>query len=149
MVQLRDQIKSPMPSASQTKPNNLLTKSSPISLQKSASIDKLPSRQNKKPPGTSGMLTSDITFNSEQNHIKFFLRGRPITFYLPNSNNSTVSYNFEKKSKASQTKLKLEWSYGYRGKDCRSNLYHLANGETLYFIAALVILHDIKAGTQR
>jgi len=39
--------------------------------------------------------------------------------------------------------------YGYRGKDCRSNLYFLPTGEIVYFVAAVVVLYDPKDGYQR
>lgn len=40
-------------------------------------------------------------------------------------------------------------SYGYRGRDCRANLYFLPTGEAVYFIACVVVLYHIKNRTQR
>ena len=40
-------------------------------------------------------------------------------------------------------------SYGYRGRDCRSNLYYLSTGEIIYFAAAAVVLHNVEENTQR
>ncbi|MGH0160721.1 UNVERIFIED_CONTAM: hypothetical protein FKN15_039519 [Acipenser sinensis] len=40
-------------------------------------------------------------------------------------------------------------NYGYRGRDCRSNLYLLPSGEVVYFIACVVVLYHIDARTQR
>lgn len=40
-------------------------------------------------------------------------------------------------------------SYGYRGRDCRSNLYYLPTGEVIYFTAAVVVLHNVEEQTQR
>lgn len=40
-------------------------------------------------------------------------------------------------------------SYGYRGRDCRANLYFLPTGEAVYFIARVVVLYHIKNRTQR
>lgn len=40
-------------------------------------------------------------------------------------------------------------SYGYRGRDCRHNLYLLPTGEIVYFIAAVVVLYNIDDQIQR
>ena len=40
-------------------------------------------------------------------------------------------------------------SYGYRGRDCRSNLYLLPTGETVYFIASVVVLYNVDEQLQR
>ncbi|KAG9346201.1 hypothetical protein JZ751_008024 [Albula glossodonta] len=55
-------------------------------------------------------------------YIKMFLRGRPITMYIP---------------------------YGYRGRDCRANVYLLPTGESVYFIASVVVLFNCEERTQR
>ncbi|NXC21353.1 EMAL1 protein, partial [Corythaeola cristata] len=39
--------------------------------------------------------------------------------------------------------------YGYRGRDCRSNLYLLPTGETVYFIASVVVLFNVEEQLQR
>lgn len=41
------------------------------------------------------------------------------------------------------------YRYGYRGRDCRNNLYYLPTGEIIYFIAGVVILHNVEENTQR
>jgi len=43
----------------------------------------------------------------------------------------------------------MDWVYGYRGRDCRSNLYFLPTGEMIYFIAAVVVLHNTEEQQQR
>lgn len=40
-------------------------------------------------------------------------------------------------------------SYGYRGRDCRANVYLLPTGEIVYFIASVVILFNYEERTQR
>ena len=45
--------------------------------------------------------------------------------------------------------LKLEWVYGYRGRDSRCNLYLLPTGEIVYFIAAVVVLYNVEEQMQR
>lgn len=42
-----------------------------------------------------------------------------------------------------------EPSYGYRGRDSRSNLHVLASGELVYFIACVVILLHVPHRRQR
>lgn len=46
-------------------------------------------------------------------------------------------------------KLKLEWVYGYRGRDSRNNLFILPTGELIYFIAAVVVLYNVDDQIQR
>ena len=43
----------------------------------------------------------------------------------------------------------LEWSYGYRGKDSRANLYSLPTGEICYYVASLAVLYNPESQTQR
>ena len=97
-----------------------------------------------------------LQFNKDAGSVKFFLRGRPVTLYLPVAfqaaqSSKEIGFNFdvEAKIRAPKDHLKLEWVYGYRGKDCRSNLHSLPKGECVYFMAAVVILFNIDEGTQR
>ena len=41
------------------------------------------------------------------------------------------------------------FSYGYRGRDARSNLYLLPTGEMVYFVAAVVVLYNVEEQMQR
>lgn len=52
-------------------------------------------------------------------------------------------------STAPSRRLKLDWVYGYRGRDCRSNLYFLPTGEMVYFVAAVVVLYNVEEQSQR
>lgn len=76
-----------------------------------------------------------------------FLRGRPILMYAPTDIKDT--YDISKVQPAPSKKLKLDWVYGYRGKDCRSNLYQLPTGEMAYFVAAAVVLYNVDEQSQR
>ncbi|CAH1124195.1 unnamed protein product [Ceutorhynchus assimilis] len=91
--------------------------------------------------------TKDATFNEEEKSIKIFLRGRPIILYAP----TTIGDNYDitKVSTAPMQRLKLDWVYGYRGRDCRSNLYFLPTGEMVYFVAAVVVLYNVEEQNQR
>lgn len=76
-----------------------------------------------------------------------YLKGRPITMYMPKDLVDT--YCLEAKADVPPKKLKLDWVYGYRGRDCRSNLYLLPTGETVYFIASVVVLYNVDEQLQR
>ncbi|XP_078132485.1 echinoderm microtubule-associated protein-like 3 isoform X1 [Sander vitreus] len=82
---------------------------------------------------------------SQEMSIKMFIRGRPITMYIP-----TNIHNYEDlKMEPPSERLELDWVYGYRGRDCRANLYFLPTGEAVYFIACVVVLYHINNRTQR
>ncbi|XP_015194740.1 echinoderm microtubule-associated protein-like 1 isoform X6 [Lepisosteus oculatus] len=86
-------------------------------------------------------------FSAEEGYVKMYLRGRPVTMYMPKD--QVESYSLEAKSDLPAKKLKLDWVYGYRGRDCRSNLYLLPTGETVYFIASVVVLYNVEEQLQR
>ena len=52
-------------------------------------------------------------------------------------------------SPAPAQKLRLDWVYGYRGRDARANLHLLPTGEMAYFVAAVVVLYNAEDSTQR
>ncbi|XP_037116458.1 echinoderm microtubule-associated protein-like 3 isoform X1 [Syngnathus acus] len=77
--------------------------------------------------------------------IKMFIRGRPITMYVP----SAIQNYHELKTEPPSQSLELDWVYGYRGRDCRANLYTLPTGEAVYFVARVVVLYHMDKRTQR
>ncbi|TSN67131.1 Echinoderm microtubule-associated protein-like 1 [Bagarius yarrelli] len=83
----------------------------------------------------------------DEGYVKMYLKGRPITMYMPKELVDT--YCLEQKADLPPKKLKLDWVYGYRGRDCRSNLYLLPTGETVYFIASVVVLYNVDEQLQR
>ncbi|XP_075811724.1 echinoderm microtubule-associated protein-like 4 isoform X2 [Microtus pennsylvanicus] len=87
----------------------------------------------------------DVIINQEGEYIKMFMRGRPITMFIP----SDVDNYDDIRTELPPEKLKLEWAYGYRGKDCRANVYLLPTGEIVYFIASVVVLFNYEERTQR
>ncbi|KAM4542387.1 echinoderm microtubule-associated protein-like 1 isoform 7-T7 [Odontesthes bonariensis] len=89
----------------------------------------------------------DPVFNAEEGYVKMFLKGRPITMYMPKD--QVDIYYLEARAELPSHKLKLDWVYGYRGRDCRSNLYLLPTGETVYFIASVVVLFNVDEQLQR
>ncbi|KAG8522753.1 LOW QUALITY PROTEIN: Echinoderm microtubule-associated protein-like 3, partial [Galemys pyrenaicus] len=74
--------------------------------------------------------------------VKMFLRGRPITMYIPSGIRSLE----ELPSGPPPETLSLDWVYGYRGRDSRSNLFVLRSGEVVYFIACVVVLYRPGGG---
>ncbi|XP_068443305.1 echinoderm microtubule-associated protein-like 3 isoform X1 [Clinocottus analis] len=84
------------------------------------------------------------TYSQEQS-IKMFIRGRPITMYIP----SNIQNYEDLKMEPPAERLELDWVYGYRGRDCRANLYFLPTGEAVFFIACVVVLYHINNRTQR
>jgi len=89
----------------------------------------------------------DGAYFEDDGMIKFYLRGRPIIVYAPTDVMET--YSWSKMNMAPTSKLKIEWVYGYRGRDCRSNLHLLPTGEMIYFIAAVVVLFNVDEQQQR
>uniref|UniRef100_A0A4W5Q407 EMAP like 4 n=1 Tax=Hucho hucho TaxID=62062 RepID=A0A4W5Q407_9TELE len=81
----------------------------------------------------------------EGDYIKMFMRGRPITMFIP----ADVENYEDVRTELPPEKLKLEWVYGYRGRDCRANVYLLPTGESVYFIASVVVLFNYEERTQR
>lgn len=89
--------------------------------------------------------TKDPQWNQEEGYLRIFLRGRPVSLYAPTA---MSDYTVDKEVSLPDQKLQLEYVYGYRGRDCRSNLYYL-NGEVIYFTAGVVVLHNMEEQTQR
>ncbi|XP_073409545.1 echinoderm microtubule-associated protein-like 4 isoform X2 [Dendrobates tinctorius] len=87
----------------------------------------------------------DFVVSPEGEYIKMFMRGRPITMFIP----SDVENYEDIRTELPPEKLKLEWVYGYRGRDCRANVYLLPTGEIVYFIASVVVLFNYEERTQR
>lgn len=88
----------------------------------------------------------DPEWRAEEGYVKIYLRGRAINLYAPTS---VENVDVSSVADPPPEKLQLEWVYGYRGRDCRSNLYYLSTGEIIYFAAAAVVLHNVEENTQR
>ncbi|KRT82100.1 WD40 domain-containing protein [Oryctes borbonicus] len=91
--------------------------------------------------------TKDATYNEDDQTLKMHLRGKPVI--LPAPTEIADVYDITKVETAPSQRLKLDWVYGYRGRDCRSNLYFLPTGEMVYFVATVVVLHNIEEPNQR
>ena len=58
-------------------------------------------------------------------------------------------YSLEHISSLPTERPKIEWVYGYRGKDARLNLHLLPTGEMVYFVAAVIVLFNADEHAQR
>ncbi|XP_055316074.1 echinoderm microtubule-associated protein-like 2 isoform X2 [Sitodiplosis mosellana] len=91
--------------------------------------------------------TQTCSYNEDDGTVKMFLRGRPVI--LNATSDVKEIYDVTKVQPAPNKKLKLDWVYGYRGKDCRSNLYQLPTGEMAYFVASVIVLYNVDEQSQR
>ncbi|XP_071039317.1 echinoderm microtubule-associated protein-like 2 isoform X7 [Parasteatoda tepidariorum] len=91
--------------------------------------------------------TKDAVLMQDEGIVKLYLRGRPIALHIPTD--YLQDYSLNKVNCPPSQRLKLEWVYGYRGRDCRSNLYFLPTGEMVYFIASVVVLYNVEDQIQR
>ncbi|XP_055018852.1 echinoderm microtubule-associated protein-like 6 [Boleophthalmus pectinirostris] len=46
-------------------------------------------------------------------------------------------------------RLRLDWVYGYRGHQCRNNLYYTAAKELVYFVAGVGVVYNTREHSQR
>ncbi|XP_061300328.1 echinoderm microtubule-associated protein-like 3 isoform X2 [Pezoporus flaviventris] len=102
-----------------------------------------PESRPKEPTQSPG--TRRGNYNLEGVSVKMFLRGRPITMYVP----SGLGPYGGLRTELPPERLQLDWVYGYRGRDSRSNLHVLASGELIYFMACVVVLLHVPLRRQR
>lgn len=50
---------------------------------------------------------------------------------------------------APRCQLRLEWIHGYRGHQCRNNLYYTAGKEIVYFVAGVGVVYNTREHTQK
>ena len=50
---------------------------------------------------------------------------------------------------APTSQLRLEWVYGYRGHQCRNNLFYTASKEVVYFVAGVGVVYNLRDNSQR
>ncbi|XP_054884464.1 echinoderm microtubule-associated protein-like 2 isoform X1 [Poeciliopsis prolifica] len=91
--------------------------------------------------------SKECTYNAEDGYVRMFLRGRPVTIHVPDQQRD--GFSLDQKVALPEKKLKLQWVYGYRGRDCRCNLYLLPTGEIVYFNASVVVLYNTEEQQQR
>ncbi|XP_036992704.2 echinoderm microtubule-associated protein-like 2 isoform X2 [Artibeus jamaicensis] len=92
--------------------------------------------------------TKEVIFSmAEEGSVKMFLRGRPVPMLIPDE--LAPTYSLDMRSELPSGRLKLDWVYGYRGRDCRANLYLLPTGEIVYFVASVAVLYSVEEQRQR
>ncbi|XP_035868927.1 echinoderm microtubule-associated protein-like 2 isoform X3 [Phyllostomus discolor] len=92
--------------------------------------------------------TKEVIFSmAEEGSVKMFLRGRPVPMLIPDE--LAPTYSLDTRSELPSCRLKLDWVYGYRGRDCRANLYLLPTGEIVYFVASVAVLYSVEEQRQR
>uniref|UniRef100_A0A2K6SX89 EMAP like 2 n=1 Tax=Saimiri boliviensis boliviensis TaxID=39432 RepID=A0A2K6SX89_SAIBB len=91
--------------------------------------------------------TKEVIFSVEDGSVKMFLRGRPVPMLIPDE--LAPTYSLDTRSELPSRRLKLDWVYGYRGRDCRANLYLLPTGEIVYFVASVAVLYSVEEQRQR
>nr|XP_020028515.1 echinoderm microtubule-associated protein-like 2 isoform X1 [Castor canadensis] len=91
--------------------------------------------------------TKEVIFSMEEGSVKMFLRGRPVPMLIPDE--LAPTYSLDTRSELPSCRFKLDWVYGYRGRDCRANLYLLPTGEVVYFVASVAVLYSVEEQRQR
>uniref|UniRef100_A0A1D5R806 EMAP like 2 n=1 Tax=Macaca mulatta TaxID=9544 RepID=A0A1D5R806_MACMU len=91
--------------------------------------------------------TKEVIFSVEDGSVKMFLRGHPVPMLIPDE--LAPTYSLDTHSELPSCRLKLDWVYGYRGRDCRANLYLLPTGEIVYFVASVAVLYIVEEQGQR
>jgi WD40 repeat protein len=62
---------------------------------------------------------------------------------MASASSSAPKDGFEGDRTAPKASLRLEWAYGYRSANCRSNVHLTESGELVYFSAAVAIVQNI------
>ena len=92
-------------------------------------------------------VDNEIEILDGGDRVQVNLRGRPVTFRIP------PKYRDDWDPRATEDKpdvdFSVEWVYGYRGRDSWDNLHNLPTGEVVYYIAAIAVLYNPEAQTQR
>lgn len=50
---------------------------------------------------------------------------------------------------APKSQLRLEWVYGYRGHQCRNNVYYTGSKDIVYFVAGVGIVYNTRENKQK
>ena len=74
-------------------------------------------------------------YSEDEGVLRVFIRNKAINLQCPS--HLRDSYNLDCPTAAPRQRLKLEWVYGYRGRDARCNLMLLPTGRTTLSSASL------------
>ncbi|XP_030856262.1 uncharacterized protein LOC581284 isoform X3 [Strongylocentrotus purpuratus] len=79
------------------------------------------------------------------NKLEVIVQGKEVTYYIPDKYSKTHCV-----PDPPNADLQLDWVYGYRGNDCRGNLFEVSDGaEILYFMSNIAIVYNPTLITQR
>lgn len=73
-----------------------------------------------------------------------FIILNPVVVIMPGNTSVAADRQNAGDRTAPIAKLRVEWVYGYRSANCRSNVHLTDNGELVYFTAAVAIVQSIK-----
>ena len=80
--------------------------------------------------------------------VKVSMRGREVLFRVaPDYRDG--EWDMAEKEEMPEAEFGVEWVYGYRGRDASDNMHNLPTGEVVYYIAAVAVLYNPEAQTQR
>uniref|UniRef100_A0A803SL06 EMAP like 6 n=1 Tax=Anolis carolinensis TaxID=28377 RepID=A0A803SL06_ANOCA len=93
-------------------------------------------------------LDSDIEQESQINYTRQVYK-EDLPQLKQQSKEKNHSVPFLKRERAPEDSLKLQFIHGYRGYDCRNNLFYTQTGEVVYHIAAVAVVYSRQQHTQR
>ena len=114
---------------------------------KSTAGSSLSFRSSQSPYGSQQNIDRSPQYCSEEGQLRLSIKGRLVSLLCPETLRD--SFNIERILPAPARRLRLDWVYGYRGRDARNNLHLLPTGEMIYFLAAVVVLYNPEEQTQR
>ncbi|KAK6014528.1 HELP domain protein [Ostertagia ostertagi] len=86
-------------------------------------------------------------FNASSHVLQLQVAGRSVTVPVPVSVESIEPT--AEQPPPDCLPPRIEWAYGYRGKDVRNNVHYLPTGELVYFCGSVVVLYNINEQYQR
>ena len=75
------------------------------------------------------------------------MRGKEVLFRI--APDYRDDWDMAEKEEMPEADFGVEWVYGYRGRDASDNMHNLPTGEVVYYIAAVAVLYNPEAQTQR
>ncbi|XP_013915817.1 PREDICTED: echinoderm microtubule-associated protein-like 5 [Thamnophis sirtalis] len=93
-------------------------------------------------------LDSDIEQEAQINYVRQVYK-EDLPQLKQQRKEKSHSVPFLKREKAPDDSLKLQFIHGYRGYDCRNNLFYTQTGEVVYHIAAVAVVYNRQQHTQR
>ena len=99
--------------------------------------------------GGSSWVAGEVEEVGDGETVRVSMRGRAVLFRIPPDYREEGEWDMAEKEEAPEAEFDAEWVYGYRGRDASDNLHNLPTGEVAYYIAAVAVLYNPEAQTQR